>query len=410
MLPASGSALLNGPPNTAHKLRAGAPLQSALRRTRRRLHLAGRRREARLLHALVRWLLSRTQHRLARRQAVQTDQLVGRISIGGHVGDLVRQILTFSRRAPEREPQLVELQGLVREVMRLLRASLPSFIEFRQQIEPGRTTVLADPSQLHQVLMNLCTNAEHAMRGRPGLLEVQLKTVEVDAEFATALPPLRPGTHARLTVRDTGHGMSPEVRERIFDPFFTTKPAGEGTGMGLAVVHGILTAHGGAIAVESAPGRGTRIDVYLPCAVGTAADAVPAETPARGQQERILFVDDEPSLVRIWKATLEQFGYRVTTCGDGRGALEVFRASPDAFDLVVTDQTMPEMTGDALVRELRRLRADIPIILCSGSSHGLTEETARSLGVEAFLTKPIARLDLCATIQRLLAERAARPI
>jgi CheY-like chemotaxis protein len=240
------------------------------------------------------------------------------------------------------------------------------------------------------------------------LLEVQLRTVEVDAEFAAAHPPLQPGTHAKLTVRDTGHGITPETRERIFDPFFTTKPAGEGTGMGLAVVHGIITTHGGTITVASAPGRGARFDVYLPRCTAAATYEGPGEKPIRGQREHILFADDEPDLVRIWTATLEAQGYRVTGCRDGREALEAFRADPDAFDLVVTDQTMPQMSGEVLAQELRRLRPDLLIILCTGFSHTITEETARALGIQAFLMKPVGRVDLCRTIQRLLAERAAR--
>jgi PAS domain S-box-containing protein len=343
-------------------------------------------------------------------QSPARQQLQEVLAAGKRASNLVRQILAFSRRTPDREPQPVDLQDLIREVMQLLRASLPATIAFRQQIEPGRTMVSADATRLHQVMVNLCTNAEHAMRGRRGLLEVQLKTVEVDAEFAVAHPPLQPGTYAKISIRDTGHGMTQDVQERIFDPFFTTKRAGEGTGMGLAVVHGIITAHGGAITVASAPGRGTRFDVYLPrCASGAMHEGL-LEAPVRGQQEHILFVDDEPSLVRIWTATLQQVGYRVTGCADGREALEIFQAKPDAFDLVVTDHTMPQMTGEVLARELRRLRPDLPIILCTGFSHTMTEDAAKSLGIQAFLMKPVGRSDLCLTVQRLLSERAARSL
>jgi PAS domain S-box-containing protein len=321
--------------------------------------------------------------------------------------DLVRQILTFSRRT-EQERRPVAVQAIVAEAMRLLRASLPATVEFRQQVEPGRALVLADPTQLHQVVLNLCTNAEHAMRERGGLLDVQLRTVEVDAEFVAAHPPLHPGSHVKLTVRDTGHGMSPQVQERIFDPFFTTKPRGEGTGMGLAVVHGIVASHGGAITVESAPGRGTRFDIYLPRCDGAEAPEIPVEAPARGLGERILLVDDEPLLVRIGAATLERLGYRVARYTDGREALEAFRADPDAFDLVITDQTMPQMTGETLARELLRLRPRLPIILCTGFSHAMTEDKARSLGIRALLMKPVSRQEFCLTVQRLLAERPVR--
>jgi PAS domain S-box-containing protein len=335
------------------------------------------------------------------------QQLQQILAASGRARDLVRQILTFSRQTEQvRRPVVV--QEIVREVMRLLRATLPTTIDFRQQIEPGRARVQADPTQIHQVLINLCTNAEHAMRGRGGLLEVQVKTVEVDAEFAAAHPPLQPGSHVKLTVRDTGHGMTPQIQERIFEPFFTTKVRGEGTGMGLAVVHGIVTAHEGVLAVESAPERGTRFDCYLPRCDGTEMSTIPEEAVARGQGARILFVDDEPVLVQIWTAILGKLGYFVTGRTDSREALEAFRGSPDAFDLVITDQTMPEMTGETLARELLRLRPTLPIILCTGFSHTASEEKAKALGIRALLMKPVSRHDLCLTVQRLLAERVVR--
>jgi len=339
----------------------------------------------------------------------QREALVEILAAGSRAKELVRQILTFSRRT-EQERRPISLQTIVAEALRLIRASIPATVEIRQQVEPGGTVVLADPTQLHQVVLNLAANADHAMRERGGVLDVQLRAVDVDAEFAAEHPPLRPGRHARLTVRDTGHGMAPQVRERIFDPFFTTKRPGEGTGMGLAVVHGIVTGHGGAIAVESALGRGTRFDIYLPCRDGPSeAQDTRVEHPAPGHQERILLVDDEPALVRVWAAMLEQLGYRVTASTSSRQALETFRDNPRAFDLVVTDQTMPHLTGEALVSELLRLRPDLPVILCSGYSHTPTEARGRGPGVRAVLMKPVARRELCLTIQRLLEERAGRP-
>ena len=337
------------------------------------------------------------------------DHLQEILVAGTRAKELVRQILTFSRRT-ERERRPVALRDIVPEAMRLLRASLPTTVEFRQQLEPGRALVLADPIQLHQVLLNLCTNAEHAMREQGGLLDVQLKTVEVDAEFAAAHPPLTPGSYVKLTVRDTGHGMPRKVRERIFDPFFTTKPLGEGTGMGLAVVHGIVTDHDGTITVESAPGTGTRFDVYLPRCDAAEPPEIPLERPIRGHLERILLVDDEPSLVRLWTAMLEQLGYRVTAYTNSQHALEAFRAAPQTVDLVISDQTMPQLTGEAFARELLRLRPDLPLILCTGFSHSLTEEKAKTLGIRALLQKPIGRQELCVTVQRLLAERAIRTL
>jgi PAS domain S-box-containing protein len=330
------------------------------------------------------------------------------LGAGRRARDLVRQILTFSRQTGDQARRPLAVQDLIREVLQLLRASLPSTIAFRQHLEPGRSLVLADSSQLHQVLVNLCTNAAHAMRGQGGLLEVHLKTVEVDAEFAAAHPPLRPGTHVKLSVRDTGHGMAPEVRDRIFEPFFTTKGSGDGTGMGLAVVHGIVAGHDGAITVESAPGRGTRFDIFLPRCDAREDNQRAIEAPARGQKEHILFVDDEPALVRIWTTTLHGLGYRVTGRTEALEALETFRDAPDTFDLVVTDQTMPQLTGEALAEEITRIRPDVPVILCTGYSMAMTPEAAAAHGIQAYLMKPVSRRDLCLAIQRLLGDRAAR--
>jgi len=320
--------------------------------------------------------------------------------------DLVRQILTFSRRR-ELEQKPIALQPIVREAMRLLRASLPATIEIRQQIDPDCGTVLADPTQMHQVLMNLCANAGYAMRERGGLLEVCLDVVDGDAEFAIRYPGLAIGPHARLTVRDTGPGMPPSVRERIFDPFFTTKGPGEGTGLGLAVVHGIITSHRGVITVDSAPGLGTRFEVFLPRLEAPEFATTRAEPPIRGGTERILFVDDEPLLTHLWDRMLRGIGYSVLSCTDGLEALEIFRATPEAFDVVITDQTMPKITGEELARELLRLRPDLPIILCTGFSHTMTEEKAKAMGIRAYLTKPLARRDFDQAIRRVLGQPTA---
>jgi PAS domain S-box-containing protein len=320
--------------------------------------------------------------------------------------ELVRQILTFSRQTPyQRRP--VALHTIVEEVRHLLRASLPSTIEFRQFTDGSPAVILADPTQIHQVLLNLCTNAEQAMRASGGVLDLSLRTVDIDADVAGAHPPLRPGPHVQLTIRDTGHGMSPDVQARIFDPFFTTKPAGEGTGLGLAVTHGIVTGHGGAIAVESAPGRGTRVDLYFPRCDDLAAPPSPQPAPLRGHGEHLLLVDDEAALVRLWTVALTDLGYRVTAHTNSRAALDAFRDTPDAFDLVITDQTMPQLTGAALAYELLRLRPRLPIILCTGQLPGGAGARPVPLGIRATLLKPVGRLDLSLAIQRLLEERAA---
>ncbi len=335
------------------------------------------------------------------------QDIQGVLAAGRRAKDLVQPILTFSRQG-EQERRPVALHEVVQEALKLLRASLPTTIEIRQHIDPRSGTVLADATQLHQILMNLCVNAEHAMRPRGGLLEVRLDAVEVDAKFAADHPPLRPGAHARLTVRDTGHGMTPEIMERIFDPFFTTKARGEGTGMGLAVVHGIVASHGGVILTNSAPGRGSRFDIYLPHSQAAAPPAALAEEPLRRGRERILLVDDEPFLAYLWGHMLERIGYRVVRFTRGAEALEAFQAAPESFDLLVTDQTMPGMTGEELAREVLRLRSDLPVILCTGFSHTMTEEKARALGIRAYLMKPIDRRELLLTVQRLLGQHVAQ--
>jgi PAS domain S-box-containing protein len=326
---------------------------------------------------------------------------------GKRAKDLVQQILAFSRQSKQ-EYKPVQLHLIVKEALTLLRASLPATINIRQHIAPRAGTVLADPTQMHQVLMNLCTNAEHAMRETGGVLEVRLEAVEVDADFAAVHPELTPGPHLRLTVRDTGYGMKHEVMERIFEPFFTTKDLGEGTGMGLAVIHGIITSHGGAITVASAPGHGTTFEVYLPRIDRTAGPEARPEEAIPGGHERILFVDDEDALARLGQALLERLGYEITVRTSSIEALEVFRVAPQRFDLVITDQTMPNMTGEVLARELRRIRPDIPIILCTGFSYMMTAEKAQTLGIDAFLMKPLVTRDLGLAIRQVLDSRQQR--
>jgi CheY-like chemotaxis protein len=242
------------------------------------------------------------------------------------------------------------------------------------------------------------------MREAGGVLAVHLEAVDVDATAAALHPELHPGPYARITVHDTGHGITPEVRERIFEPFFTTKGVGEGTGMGLAVVHGIVANHGGAITVESIPGHGTTFAVYLPCTTPIADPSKPSEVPLPHGHGRVLLIDDEPPLVRMGQDMLLSLGYDVVACTSAQEALEVFRGAPHRFDLVITDQTMPTMTGVTLTHALRRMRHDIPIILCTGYSHTVNAETAAAQGIDAFLFKPITLHDLAQTIQRVLVQ------
>jgi len=325
------------------------------------------------------------------------------LSAGKRGRDLVQQILKFSRYT-EQARQPVELHLLIQEALLLLRPSLPSTIEITQALDAAVGPVLADPTQIHQVLMNLCANAEYAMRGTGGILEVRLEAVAIDAAFAAVHPELRPGPHVRLTVQDTGHGMAPEIMERIFEPFFTTKGVGEGTGMGLAVVHGIVTSHEGAITVASTLGQGTTFAIYLPKIQEASADISGPDGPIPRGEERILFVDDEAVLAHMGQELLGHLGYRVVVHTSSLEALEDFRAAPQFFDVVITDQTMPHVTGEALAIELRRIRPDVPIILCTGFSHSMTAERAQELGIAAFLMKPLVTRDLALTIRQVLAQ------
>jgi CheY-like chemotaxis protein len=330
---------------------------------------------------------------------------------GERAKHIVEQILAFSRKSdPERKP--VYLHKLVGEALQLLRASLPTTIAISQDMPSNqRDVVLADQTQIHQVLMNLCANAEYAMRGTGGVLDVCIDIVEVD-ETLIAVDPhieLQPGPHVRLRIRDTGHGMTAEVKQRIFEPYFTTKPVGEGTGMGLAVVHGIVASHGGAIIVESQVGVGTTFLIYLP-QIDIEIDhdtANDSELPT-GNKETILFVDDEEVLTLLMQEILKQLGYDVEVKTSALEALAVFRAAPERFDLVITDQTMPLMPGDVLAQELRAIRPDLPMILCTGYSHNIDAERAAAKGFDAFCMKPLVMHELGVVIRRVLARRAAK--
>lgn len=316
--------------------------------------------------------------------------------------DLVRQILTFSRQT-EQEKRPVRLSILIKEALKLLRASLPSTIEMRLLIAPGTEmgAIMGDPTQMHQVLMNLCTNAAHAMRGTPGRLTIEQSSVDVRPGDPT-FPGLKGGQYLRLSVSDTGHGMDRAVMERIFEPFFTTKERGEGTGMGLAVVHGIVQSHEGAIYVRSEPEIGSTVDVLLPKVEEIAsAERIERLTLPRGN-ERILLVDDESALVEMGKKMLENLGYTVVGRVSSLEALEAFRNDPSAFDLVLTDYTMPHMTGAEFAREVLTFRPDIPVVLCTGFSEMITASVASEIGITEFITKPVIRRDLAEAIRRAL--------
>ncbi|MDY6950756.1 MAG: PAS domain S-box protein [Thermodesulfobacteriota bacterium] len=317
--------------------------------------------------------------------------------------DLVKQILAFSRQAAQ-EQRPVHLGPIIKEALDLLRCTIPTTIDIRQHISVAADTVLADSTQIHQVLINLCTNAAQAMSEEGGVLEVSLKDLHPDEEGATEHPHQKPGDHVILTVKDTGHGVDPSIAERIFEPYFTTKEVGQGSGMGLAVAHGIVRSHGGAITLESVPGRGATFRVLLPRVEGEAEpDALSSEAIVGGR-ERILFVDDEASLVGLARTMLKRMGYDVVTARGSLEALDVFRNGPDRFDLVITDMTMPHMTGDRLAEELMRIRPDIRVVLCTGHSERINEEKARAMGICDFLLKPILRSEVAKTIRRVLDE------
>lgn len=316
--------------------------------------------------------------------------------------DLVRQILAFSRQE-EHEQEALLLQDIIGETLELLQASLPATSEIRQNIDPATPRILGDATQIQQVLMNLSVNAAQSMKGRAGILEISLTCEDVDPEFRNVHPELEPGPHVCLSVRDTGCGFEPELEDRIFDPFFTTKAPGEGTGLGLAVVHGIVKKHGGVVTVCSEPGVGTTFNIYLPAYRGNHKAAVnKSDAVSEGNGEHILFVDDEEALVSLGKIMLGTLGYRATTTTSSVEALATFRAHPEDFDLVITDQTMPHLNGGDLAKAILQIRPAIPVILTSGYSAALTPEMATEIGIQEFLSKPTTMQTLGDAIRRAL--------
>ena len=316
--------------------------------------------------------------------------------------DLVQQILTFSRKV-DHEKRPIMLTPIITEIVKFMRASLPATIEIRQTIDEGAGAIMADPTHMHQVLMNLCTNAGHAMNKRGGMLEIGLKEVMIAAGNNLFHPPLNPGLYLELSVRDDGHGISRENLERIFDPYFTTKRQGEGTGLGLAVVHGIVKDHGGEIRVDSEEGIGTTFLIYLPLI----ANEVEHETEATaavsgGNGEIILFIDDEQMLVNINKELLEDMGYKVVAETDPVEALQLFKVQSDRFDIIITDKTMPRMTGLEVIRHIREIRADIPVILCSGYQSSEDQDNVKLLSISQLIAKPIRINVLAAAIRNAL--------
>ncbi len=318
--------------------------------------------------------------------------------------DLVKQILTFSRQT-EAEKKPVKVQSVVKEVIKLLKTSIPTTIEIRQNIDADCKPVLADPTQIHQVVMNLATNAYHAMCEKGGVLNINVAKEKISVDDSASYPDLTPGTYIKLTVSDTGHGIDKAIIEKIFDPYFTTKPPGQGTGMGLSIIHGIVKSHGGDIKVYSEPGIGTEFYVYFPLIETKPVEPKIVSTGlVQKGSERILLVDDEEPIVRMVKQMLERLGYQVATRTSSVEALEAFRANSDKFDLVITDMTMPNMTGVELAPRLLEIRPDIPIILYTGFSEITDANKAKALGIREFLMKPIVIDQIARTIRKVLDE------
>ncbi len=325
------------------------------------------------------------------------------LNAGIRAGDLVKQILAFSRFTPRQEMIPVEIDAVAIEALKLLRSSLPTTIEIRQNIENG--AAIANATQIHQVMLNLCTNAAHAMDGR-GVLEVSLSRVDLsESDLADqSIVDLEPGPHLKLCVSDTGSGMDAATLERIFDPYFTTREVGKGSGLGLAIVHGVIKRHGGAVTVRSELGKGTTFSVFIPATEAGAGPPVEAGVELPRGTERILLIDDERIVVEMETAILEQLGYKVTPRTDSMLALEIFRSRPCAFDLVMTDYTMPKLTGLDLFKEIHQTRPDIPIILCTGFSEKITPEGLTDLGVELVM-KPFSMKQIAESIHKVLRAR-----
>ena len=319
--------------------------------------------------------------------------------------ELVKQILAFSRKTSHARSPL-SLSPIIKETVQLLRASIPATIEINLSLSASSDTVLASPVEVQQVLMNLATNASFAMQEKGGTLEVSLTDIDFIPDEPVLGTDAIPGQYIQLAVKDTGIGMSPQVMSRVFEPFFTTKEVGKGTGMGLAVVYGIVKDLQGTITVESIPGTGSTFRVLLPKVRTEYKEDQPHTVQIPGGNERILFVDDEEMLVEWGQAALERLGYQVTVSTDSTEALKTFSANPSVFDLVITDHAMPHMAGSKLSSELLKIRPDLPIILCTGHNENMSREKAKDIGIKEFLTKPLNKQELAVAVRRVLDKKS----
>ncbi|MDM8536660.1 ATP-binding protein, partial [Desulfobacterales bacterium HSG17] len=318
--------------------------------------------------------------------------------------ELVKQILTFSRQESG-ELKLMKMQPIIKEALKLIRSTIPTSIEIKQNLLSDCGAIKADPTQIHQIVMNLATNAYHAMEKTCGTLNIRLKEVERE-EPDLFDSDIKPGKYACLSISDTGKGMDKKLIEKIFDPFFTTKKIGKGTGMGLSVVHGIIKNMHGTIKVYSELNKGTEFHVYLPIAETVKKQKVAYNTAViQGGTEHILLVDDEQSIIEMEKIMLLRLGYKVTTRTSSIEALEAFRPTPDKFDMVITDMAMPNLSGDELSVELNKIRSGIPVLLCTGFSETMSEEKATAMGINGFLLKPIVKKELAHKIREVLDKK-----
>ena len=321
---------------------------------------------------------------------------------GSRAKEITYQLLSFCRKGDSKRLP-INLNSIVEKSLKLMRASLPSNIEIHHDLQDEVHTVLGDATQIHQILINLCTNASHAMEGECGRIDVRLESVCIPSSRPTQYSGLAPGTYIKLVVSDTGHGIDPQIMDQIFDPYFTTKDVGKGTGMGLSLVQGIVKNHGGEITVESELGQFTRVTIMLPIIdeAENDTDVSVSEELATGN-ERILLVDDEVMIVDVMTQFLSQLGYRTTSMTDSPAALEKFRNQPDQYDLVITDMTMPKLTGIQLTRAMREIRTDIAVIICTGFSDQISIERSKELGIQAFIMKPVVMGEMAKTIRDVL--------
>jgi len=328
----------------------------------------------------------------------ETDRI---LNASKRAKQLVRQILAFSRQG-DQQKLLISLKPVVKETLDFLRASIPSTIQLQHRIDPDAGAIMADPTQMQQVLMNLCTNAAHAMEKTGGTLKVELDAVSLADDDIPLDSEAERGQYARLTISDTGHGIEPRLQPRIFDPYFTTKGPDKGTGLGLSVVHGIVKSHGGIIKVHSEVGKGTAFQVLFPRADGVEKKEEKSVQSLPIGSEKILLIDDEQHLVEMYQRMLTMLGYHVDSRTSPVEAVEAVRANPQKYDLVITDMTMPQMTGYNLAKTLIEIRPNLPVVLCTGFSDQINEDKARSVGILAFLLKPVLFHDLAATLRKVL--------